>query len=199
MARKGVNAINTWKLRAVKRPGAGCHIFRSEVVAAISGNSPTLDVNIPRNLGCARRQQRILIQTKCCCDELSVSENLVSRHVLRRWHSSGLFQQRKINHRGCIAHGSGVSVPVPHSADVASRIEQSYVLNPSLFQRRTSYETREPGTNDCDSDVIVHGFTFNDRCVRVVGDSRKPTGRLEVLVVTIRAQPLISLEQIPLT
>ena len=183
----------------MKRPGAGCYIFRSEVVAAVGGDSPTLDVSIPRHLGCACGQQRILVQTKCCCDALSVSENLMSRHVLRRWHSSGLFQQRKINHRSCIAHGSGVSVPVPHSADVASRIEQSYVLNPSLFQRRTSYETREPGTNDCDSDVIVHGFTFNDRCVRVVGDSLKSAGRLYVLVVAICAQPLISLEQIPLT
>ena len=123
----------------------------------------------------------------------------MSRHVLRRWHSSGLFQQRKIDHRGCIAHGSGVSVPVPHSANIASRIEQSYARNPCLFQRRTSYKTREPGTNDCDSDVIVHGFTFNDRCVRVVSDSRKSAGRLEVLVVAICAQPLISLEQIPLT
>ena len=188
-----VESGDAGQFRAVQRSGAGRHEPGPELVATIGGDHPALGSVVPADPGDTGREQGVLVEPERGRDPSGVGEDLVRRHVLRRWHGARLLEERQVDHRRRVAHRTRVPVPVPDPADIPGGVDEADIAHPGLDESRRRDETGEPGADDGDGHLVMHRIASDALGVRVVEEMGETAGRLEVLVVAVGADALVAL------
>ena len=141
-------------------------------------------------------EQHVVVQAELPADALAVRADLRAVHVFFRRHVPGLFQQRQVDHRRRVALRTGIPIPVPGAAEVAALLDEAHV-DSSFPQPGPGDQAGEPAADAYDGPVIGPRRPFGPRRVGIVEIVREFAGKAEVLVVAVRAEPLVPLFGVP--
>jgi len=123
-------------------------------------------------------------------------EDLRAVHVFLGRHVPGLFQQRQVDHGRRVALRAGVAVPVPGAAEVAALLDDPDV-DPGFPQPRSRHQAGESAADAHHGPVVGPGRPLGPRGMGIVLVVRELVGQPEVLVVAVRAEPLVPLLGVP--
>ena len=177
---------------AVQRAGAHAHELGGQLVAAVGRDDPARRCLVPLELGDLGGEQRVVVEAELSGDAPAVLEDLRAVHVLLGRHVPGLFEQRQVDHRRRVALRAGVAVPVPGAAEVAALLDDADV-DAGLLQPGPDHQAGEAAADERHGPVVGPWRPFGPWRVRIVEVVRELLGELEVLVVAVRAQPLVPL------
>ena len=196
MAAERADSGDPRQLRHTQRAGAQHHERGRQPVAPAGLDDPAracLVPGQPLNFGV---EQGVVIQAELPADALAVREDLRAVHIFFRRHVPGLFQQRQVDHRRRVALRAGIPVPVPGAAEVTALLDDADV-DAGFPQPRRGDQAGEPAADTHDGPVIGPRSPFGPWCVGIVEVVREFTGEAEVLVVAVRAEPLVPLLGVP--
>ena len=143
-------------------------------------------------------EERILIEPEFFADTSGVLKDLGCVRVLLGRYVSRLFEQGHIDEGRRVALRAGVAVPVPVAAKVPRLVDDADLFDTRLLEARPGDQPREAAADQGHIDVIRDRLALDYRHVRVV-DIVREGGACEpqVLVVAVRAQPLLALFGVP--
>jgi hypothetical protein len=107
-----------------------------------------------------------------------------------------VFQQGEVDHRRRVALRAGVAVPVPGAAEVTALLDDADI-DAGLPQPGPRHQAGEPAAHADHGPVVGPGRPFGPWRVRIVEVVRELIGEPEVLVVAVRAEPLVPLLGVP--
>jgi hypothetical protein len=138
-------------------------------------------------------EQRVVVEAVLLADALAVLEDLRAVHVLLGRHVAGLFQQRHVHIGRRVALSTRVPVPVPGAAEVATLLDDPYVVDPGLLEPGTRDEPGEAAADEGDGHVVGPGLALDPGQVRVVEVVGERPRHPQVLVVAVGAEPFVAL------
>src|SRR5262249_24871299 len=109
----------------------------------------------------------------------------------------GLFEQRQVDHRRGVAHGARVAVPVPRPAEVAAALDDANVVDTGLLPAGPRRHPGEPAADARHGALVADRRPPGTRHIRILDQVGEATGRLDVLVVAVRPEPLVALGAVP--
>src|SRR6202035_2341416 len=182
------------ELGPVERPTRHDYKARLEVITAIGLDGPASGVIVPARFLDLRLEAGALIEVEVLSDPLGVLEDLRREGVLLLRYIAGLFEQRQIDVGFDIALGAGIAVPVPGPAEIPSLLDNTDLGDPDLLKPRRGQQPTKAATDD----HCVEPFSQRRACearigVGVVIVVLERAGDFPVLIVTVRAQPLLTL------
>jgi hypothetical protein len=107
-----------------------------------------------------------------------------------------LLQQREIHIGLDVALCSGISVPVPGAAEVATLFDYAKVVDTRLGEARTGDEAREPAADERNGHVVDQRRSFDGLRVGVTEVVGELPRDLDVLGVPVSSDPLVALHAI---
>ena len=116
--------------------------------------------------------------------------------VLLRRHVAGFFEQGQIHERRRVALGAGIAVPVPGAPEVATLFDDAHVGVTGLDQCCAGHETGEAATDECELDLVGERLALDTVGVGIVRVAGEGAGHLEVLVVAVGTEALVSLRAV---
>ena len=153
---------------------------------------------VPAQFGHFRLEAGVAIQIELLSDRAAVRKNLRRAAVLLLRHVTELLQQRQVDVRLDIAGRTGVAVPVPGAAEVAALFDQPDVFDVCFAQSRAGQQTAEPATDHHHIDVVGQRLAMEARRnVRILDELREVADNLDVLLVAVVAEPLVTLRTVP--
>ena len=87
----------------------------------------------------------------------------------------------------------GIAVPVPGAADVAALLDDADVVDAGLLQPGTGDEPGEPAADERDRHLVGQRVALDARRCRVLEVVGELADGLDVLLVAVGAQPLVTL------
>ena len=193
MALEGLDAGNAGKLRNVQRAGADADELRGEAVAAIGVDHPALGCVVPFEVLHLGVEQRVVVEAELAADAPALREDFGRVGVLLARPVPGLLEQRHVDHRGRVALGAGIAVPVPGAAEVAALLDDADVRDAGLDQPRAGHQPRESAADKGEGHMVGLGLPRGERRVGVVQVVREAAFQPQVLAVAVGPQPLVAL------
>ena len=124
-------------------------------------------------------------------------EDLRRPRVLLLRHEARLFEQGQIDVGLHVTLGTRVTVPVPRAAEVAGLVDDADAVHASLAQACAGDEAAEPAADDDHIDLVVQGRAGEARLhIGVIHVAAEVALDLHVLVIGVRTQALVTLEQV---
>src|SRR5258708_7557965 len=197
MTAETFDAWDAGELRNVQRSESQRDELSRELVAAICVQDPSSPGAVPPEVGQLGVEERVAIEVVVFRDAPAVPQYFGTVGVLLGGHVTGFFEEGHVDQRGAVALRARVAVPVPGSADIAGLVDDAHVVDPGFLQPCGCEQSREPGADHRDGDALVSGPSLLDRHVRIVDIVGERSGRMDVLVVAVRTQPLLALPAIP--
>jgi hypothetical protein len=196
---EGLDAFDAGKFRHMQRPRAHADELRGEGVAAVGADIPARLCFVPIEAHDLGVKQRVVVEAVLLADTLAVREDFRRMRILLRGHMAGFFEQRHVDHRRGIALRARIPVPVPGAAEVATLLYDADIPDAGFGQARGGGEPGKAAADEGEADVVDFRIARGDRRIGVVEIMRELSCDTEILVVTIRAEPLVALLQISLT
>ena len=112
------------------------------MIAAIGRDDPDGCSIIPFHAFHLRMEERVVIELVLAANPATMLQNLRAMSVFLGWHMSGFFEQRHVDHAGCIALRTRIAVPVPGAAEISAFLDDAVIRDPGLFQPRTGDKSR---------------------------------------------------------
>ena len=141
-------------------------------------------------------EQGVVVEAELAADAPALFEDFRGVGILLGRPVPGLFEQRHIDHRGGVALGAGVSVPVPGAAEVAALLDDADILDARLDQPRAGDQAGESSADEGEGDVVGFGLTLDEGRVGVLEIVGEGPFDPEVLVVAVGADSLVALGDI---
>ena len=104
----------------------------------------------------------------------------------------GFFKERHIDHGGGVAHGAGITIPIPGSREVATFLYDANIRDALFNKSGTGHEARETTPDKRKRHVVTFGFPFNKRCVWISEVMVELILDLDVLLIAVRAKSLVA-------
>ena len=131
-------------------------------------------------------------------DALGIVADLGSLRVFPPGHEAGLLEERQIDVAFDIAGRSGIAVPVPRAAELAAFLDDADVVYARIAQPGAGKQAAEPAADHHDLLVVGERRAVDGRIdIRVVEIVRELTLHLDILLVGVGAQTLVTLLPIP--
>ncbi len=147
---------------------------------------------VPAHLGDLGLEARVAVQVEVAADRLAVGEDLGRLRVLLLRDVADLLEQRQVDVRLDVAGGAGVAVPVPRATEVAALLDDADVVDAGLAQPGAGEQPAEASADDQHLHVVDQRLAF-ERCdVGILDVVLVLAGDLDVLVVAVVAEPLVS-------
>jgi hypothetical protein len=191
-----LDAFDARKFRYMQRPRAHADELRGEGIAAVGADVPARLCLVPVEAYDLGVKQRVVVQAILLADALAVRQYFRRMRIFLRRHVAGFFEQRHVDHRRGIALRAGIPVPVPGAAEVAALLDDPNIPDTGFRQPRGSGEPGKAPAEESEGDVIGLRLACGDRRIGIVEIMRELPRNAEILVVTVRAEPLVALLQI---
>ena len=188
-----LDARDTRELGSVERAVAHDQESSRDPVVAVGEDGPSQARAIPGDPGHLGREARALVEPEVPGDAAAVLQDLRGAGVLLAWDVGRLLQQGEVHVGLDVALCSGISVPVPGAAEVATLFDDAKVVDARLREPCPRDEARKAAADDRNSDVVdprrpVEGLRVG--ITEVVGEL---SGDLDVLVVPVLPDSLVAL------
>ena len=138
-------------------------------------------------------EERIVVEPVLIADPPAVLEDLRRVRILLRGHVAGFFQERHIDEGGGIAHGAGITVPVPGAAEIAPLLDDADVFHALLHKPRPRHQACVTAADERHRHVVGFRFTLLEFDVGVIQIVRQLIFDPDVLGVAIRPEALVPL------
>ena len=129
-------------------------------------------------------------------DRVTVRQDLGGTRVLFAGDVANLFEQRKVDVRLNIAHGAGVTVPIPRAAEVPALFDNTNVFDAGLTQSSTGKESAKPATDNDHIGLVGERSACERIDIWIDEIAREVASNFEILLVAIGAQTLVALDAI---
>ena len=99
-------------------------------------------------------EQGVVVEAVLPADPLALLQDLRGMSVFLARMVPRLLKQGDVDHRGGVALGARIPVPVPGPAEVAPLLDDADVADASFHQARGRDQARKTATNEGECDVI---------------------------------------------
>ena len=190
---------NTRQLGSMQRPIGHHHETRAHLVTAVGGDDPAADGVVPAHFGHFGLEARVAVEIEVTTDGLAVREDFRCFRVLLLRDVPDFLEKRQIDVRLDVAGRTGIAVPVPGAAEVATLFDHAEVVDAGLTQSGTGQQAAETTTDDGHLNLVEQRLTIDGRDVRVFEVVREVARDHLVLLVAIGAQALVALGPVLVT
>ena len=180
----------------MQRAVGHAHKTSAHTVAAVGGDDPTFAVVVPRHRGDFGLKARVVVEVEVLPDRVTVRQDLGGTRVLLARDVTDLFEQRKVDVRLNVAHGTGVTVPVPRAAEVATLFDNPNVFDSGLTQPGTGKESAKTATDNDHIGLVGERSACERIDIWIDEIARKVASNFEILLVAIGTQTLVALDAI---
>ncbi len=130
-------------------------------------------------------------------DRPAVGEDLTGARVLLLRDVAEFFEERQVDVRLDVAHRSGVAIPVPRAAEVATLLDEADVGDAAFAEAGAGEQAAEAAADDDDIGVVGERLAFDLPVeIRVVDEVGELAGDFGVLLVAVLADTLVPLAAI---
>ncbi len=171
---EAVDAGDPGKFRPVQRPIGHDYESRAHPIVAVGGNDPSALVFIPGDRFDRGLKAGVAIEIELFADATRVGQDFRREGVLLLRDVAGLLEQRQIYVRLNIALRTGIAVPVPGAAEVATFLDDADILHTGLAQTRAGKEASEAAADDQNVNRVGQ---------RRASESRRDVGIIDVVAV----------------
>ena len=193
---EALDASNCWQLGAMQRAVGHAHKTSAHTVAAVGGDDPTFAVVVPRHRGDFGLKARVVVEVEVLTDRVTVRQDLGGTRVLLARDVTDLFEQRKVDVRLNIAHGAGVTVPIPGAAEVTALFDDTNVFDASLTQSSTGKESTKTAADNDHIGLVGKRCACERIDIWIHEVAREVASHFEVLLVAVGTQTLVALDAI---
>ena len=198
VAREVADAWDTRQLGPVRGPGGLHHEAGANVVVPVRGDAPAPVVLVPAHLRDARLEDGPVVEPEVLRHPLAVVEDLGRVGVFLLRHEAGFLEQRQVAIGLDVALRARVTVPVPRPAEIPAGVDDAEVGDAPLLQPGPGHQAAEPGADHGDVDLYIERLAVEvgvgvGIVVGIVGELGR---RLDVLVLAVRANPLVPLDAV---
>ena len=145
-------------------------------------------------------QAGLVIELVVFSDASTVLANLRALGIFLGGDNAKFFTKRQVNIGFCVAGCTGVSIPVPGAAKVASLFNNPQVLEARFPKPSAGNQSAETTPDNDDLGFVGERFAWGCRFdIGIFDVIGKVVGHFNVLVVTIAAQSLVTFETIPVS
>ena len=169
------------------------HKLGGKFIATVSLYLPYLTLFKPTQLRHARMKERLIIQTVLRGDSPAVLEDFGCSRVFLSRHMPGFLKQRHINHGSGITHRAWVTIPIPRTTEIAALFNHAITRYSTFSKTRSRYQPSITAAYKGDIHMIVFRVTLLNFNIGVIKVFFKVFRHSEILIIAIRAQPLLAL------
>ncbi len=101
-------------------------------------------------------------------DVLRVLHNFWGEGILMLWYVIELLKHRQVAVAFNVAHRSGITIPIPGSAEIPTAFDNANIGEAGLAEPSPHQQTAETTANNCDFNLVEERFPFHGLFVRVV-------------------------------
>ena len=193
VTREILDALDTRELGSMERAVAHDEESSRDPVMPVGEDGPPKARAVPGDPGHLGGQARALVDLELPGDSTAMLHDLRSARVLLARDVGRLLQQRQIHVGLDVALCSGISVPVPGAAEVATFFDDAKVVDARLREPGRRDEARKSTADDCNSDVVDQRRSVDGLGVRILEVVGELSGDLDVLVVPVSPDSLVAL------
>ncbi len=185
---------DTGQLGLVVRAVRHHHEPRADVVTAVGGQPPALDLLVPAHVLDLGGEDRAVVEVEVFSHGLAVREDLGAVGELLARQEAELLEHRDVAVGVVVALDARKAVPVPHAAEVPGHVDDPNILHAGLFQVCARQQSGEPAPEDGHLDVLIDRGAVGHRGVRVyLVEVGQVTVEFEVLRAAVLAEAFLAL------
>jgi hypothetical protein len=170
------------------------HEARADVVAAIGGEPPALDVVVPADRSHLGGEDRSIVEPEVLPDVFAVLEDLGAVGVLLRGNEIEFFEHRDVAVGIVVALNAGEPIPVPDTAEIAAHLDDVHIVDARLLQIGARKQSCDATAENRDLDVLVDRRARRDRRVRIdLGELREVVFEFQILRCAFGSQAFVAL------
>ena len=158
-----LDAGDAGELRAVERARGHHDEAGPDVVAAVGGDPPAVDLVVPDQIAHLGGEDGAVVQPEVLSDVAAVLIDLGAVGELLARDEVELLEQRYVAVGFVVALNARVAVPVPDAAEVAAHLDDPDVVDACLLQVRGAQQSAEAAAEHGDVDVLVDRIAFGVR------------------------------------
>ena len=191
------DAGDAGEFRPVEGPVGHGHEPGSQSVAPVGGDDPPGGVFVPGHTGDFRLEHHPVVEPVVLAETPAVVEDLPGVRVFLLGDVADFFEERQVDVGLDVALGSRVPVPVPGAAEIAAFFDDPQVFHAGFAEAGSHLEAAEAASDDDHVDLVGERRPVDGRFdVRVIGVMGELSDDLDVLVVSVGAQPFVPFDAV---